>query len=136
MGVFLIIVLAPVVFVLFKVFKFFKQPKTSLPVIDVNKNWGSESSHSSSDVDSQLIEPFALDIADHADVIASLRTTLLLKGSVVSTPPLDGIGFEYGVNSVGLNQFLDYWANDYLGRWQERQQLLNKFPQYTTEIQG
>lgn len=50
------------------------------------------------------------------------------------TPPLQGVGFEYGFNNKYLHSWVDYWVNDY--RFKEREDVLNQFPQYKTNIQG
>lgn len=134
MGIILAFVLVPSLWIILKVIKVFSKKSTALPNIDVNQNWGSSADESV--VDSPLIEAFEVDFEKKdSDLIESLRNTLE-KGSVRPTQPLDGIGFEYGVNSVGFKDFLDYWGNNYLLRWSERQTILNKFPQFTTEIQG
>lgn len=134
MGIILAFVLVPSLWIILKVIKVFSKKSTALPNIDVNQNWGSSADESV--VDSPLIEAFEVDFEKKdSDLIESLRNTLE-KGSVRPTQPLDGIGFEYGVNSVGFKDFLHYWGNNYLLRWSERQTILNKFPQFTTEIQG
>jgi len=50
--------------------------------------------------------------------------------------PLEGIGFEYGFNAHKLTEIIDYWRDDYLPRWSERQQFLNSYPHFSTEVQG
>jgi len=64
------------------------------------------------------------------DLRKELNRTLRL------TEPLDGIAFEYGFNTYALEQFVDYWRDNYLTKWDERQELFNSFKQYKTEIQG
>lgn len=132
MGVFLSIGLVTCLWILVKVINVFSKKPKPLPTIDVNKNWGNGPSDSV--VDPELIETFALDF-DKSSLIESLRITLE-NGCIRPAQPLDGIGFEYGVNSDGFKHFLDYWANNYLSRLSERQKYLNKFPQFTTEVQG
>lgn len=51
-------------------------------------------------------------------------------------PPLEEIGYQYGVNSYSFMNFLKYWRDDYLPRWSERETFLNRFPHYFTQIQG
>lgn len=50
------------------------------------------------------------------------------------TPPLEGVGFDYGFNSDYLHSWVDYWANHY--DFQKREYVLNHYPQYITNIQG
>uniref|UniRef100_T1GZZ4 Epoxide hydrolase n=1 Tax=Megaselia scalaris TaxID=36166 RepID=T1GZZ4_MEGSC len=50
--------------------------------------------------------------------------------------PLEGVGFEYGINTNYLRTLVKYWRDDYLPRWTDRQNYLNSFPQYKTKIQG
>ncbi|KAH7718333.1 Protein W01A11.1 [Aphelenchoides avenae] len=42
--------------------------------------------------------------------------------------------FEYGFNLKTLLKFRDYWANEY--DWRKWEAVLNRFPQFTTEIEG
>lgn len=134
MRVILAVSLVPCLWIVVKVIKVFRKKPQPLPVVDVNTNWGSDASEGR--VDSELIEVFEVDFDQkESELIEALRISLK-NGSIRSAKPLDGIGFEYGVNSVGLNDFLDYWTNNYLLRWNERQTFLNTLPQFTTEIQG
>ncbi|CAH0598404.1 unnamed protein product [Chrysodeixis includens] len=50
------------------------------------------------------------------------------------TPPLEGVGSEYGFNTAYLDGWVDYWANHY--PFQKQEDYLNQFPQYKTNIQG
>lgn len=59
-----------------------------------------------------------------------------LSGDLGLTAPLEGVNFEYGVNSEWLQEFVDYWRDDYLDRWLERELDFNYMPHYTTYIQG
>ncbi|XP_030558040.1 juvenile hormone epoxide hydrolase 1 [Drosophila novamexicana] len=78
------------------------------------------------------IYDFKLDVpkAEIEDLRQQLNRTLRL------TEPLDGIAFEYGFNTYALEQFVEYWRDKYLTKWDERQAYLNSLKQYTTEIQG
>lgn len=134
MGVIVSVGLVAGFWLIAKVINVFKTKPKPLPNIDTTKNWGSGEGETI--VDSELIEDFAVDFeSKESRLIEFLRKTLE-NGSVNAASPLNGIGFEYGVNSVGFNDFLDFWANNYLSRWSERQKFLNGFPQFTTEIQG
>lgn len=105
----------------------------SLPELDTDAFWGpgSKSVYSPS----EQVVPFTVQYAQApgnpiAQLKKSLNKTLLLH------PPLEGVGFEYGVNSRGLNTIVKDWRDEYLPRWEERESFLNQFPQFTTEIQG
>lgn len=50
------------------------------------------------------------------------------------TPPLENQGFQYGFNSDYLKTVITHWRNKY--QWKEREALLNKFPQFKTNING
>lgn len=50
--------------------------------------------------------------------------------------PLEGVAFEYGFNSKRLDKIINFWRDDYLKNWKERQNFLNQFPQYKTQVQG
>jgi Epoxide hydrolase N terminus len=52
------------------------------------------------------------------------------------TDSLEDTAFEYGFNSKRLQQILSYWRGQYLPKWGEREEFLNQFPQFTTQIQG
>ncbi|XP_023160353.2 juvenile hormone epoxide hydrolase 1 [Drosophila hydei] len=78
------------------------------------------------------IYDFVVDVpqAEIDDLRQQLNRTLKL------TEPLDGIAFEYGFNTNALAQFVEYWREKYLTKWDERQNYLNSLKQYKTEIQG
>ena len=63
-----------------------------------------------------------------------------LKGKLDDAPkaeePLEGVGFQYGFNGHKLDQIVEYWSNTYLKKWNERQEFLNQYPQFKTQIQG
>ncbi|XP_034479483.1 juvenile hormone epoxide hydrolase 1 [Drosophila innubila] len=80
----------------------------------------------------EKIYDFKLNVpkAEIDDLRQQLNRTLKL------TEPLDGIAFQYGFNSYALEQFVQYWREKYLTKWDERQAYFNSLKQYTTEIQG
>lgn len=60
-----------------------------------------------------------------------------LKNLDLIAESLEGVGFEYGVNSKKLKSFIEYWRDDYLPRWTwNREHTLNLMPHYLTVIQG
>ncbi|XP_075986137.1 juvenile hormone epoxide hydrolase-like [Anticarsia gemmatalis] len=76
------------------------------------------------------IRPFRIHF--HHDMIQDLRYRLLNHRPF--TPPLEGVGFDYGFNTDYLHSWVDYWANHY--NFREREHHLNQFPQFLTNIQG
>lgn len=104
-----------------------------LPELDSDAFWGPglKSNHKHSD----KVVPFTIQYAKAAgNPIAELKG--ILNKTLLLHPPLEGVGFEYGVNSRGLESIVQEWRDDYLPRWEEREKFLNQFPQFTTEIQG
>ncbi|XP_017471750.1 PREDICTED: juvenile hormone epoxide hydrolase 2 [Rhagoletis zephyria] len=50
--------------------------------------------------------------------------------------PLGKPDFRNGFNTQELKNIVDYWRDDYLPRWREREVFLWQFNHFTTEIQG
>lgn len=100
------------------------------PKIDTNKYWGPSSQ--SNRVEKSEVKPFKIDFG--ADVIAKLRNRLSEPLNLVE--PLENVNFRYGFNKYKLEELIKYWRDDYLPRWDERQNYLNGLPQFTTKIQG
>ncbi len=100
------------------------------PKFDVNAYWGVGKKESYKE--DKAIKPFKIEYSEK--VISEIGERI--KTAVLPTA-LEGVGFDYGVNSKRFSEFLNYWQNDYLPRWKsEREPFLNSFPQYTTQIQG
>jgi juvenile hormone epoxide hydrolase len=79
------------------------------------------------------IKPFKISVEEK--VVTNLKRKL--KEELESgrfTPPLEGIGFEYGFNSKYLKEVTTYWLNKY--DWRSREKLLNQFPSFKTKISG
>ncbi|XP_059061327.1 juvenile hormone epoxide hydrolase-like [Achroia grisella] len=49
-------------------------------------------------------------------------------------PSLEGVWFEYGINSDVVEEWLTYWENDYNFKYREK--VLNSVPHYKTNVQG
>ncbi|KAM8712725.1 hypothetical protein ACLKA7_013112 [Drosophila subpalustris] len=83
-------------------------------------------------VPDEKVYDFKLDVpkAEIDDLRQQLNRTLKLAD------PLDGIAFQYGFNTNALAQFVEYWREKYLTKWNQRQAYFNSLKQYTTEIQG
>lgn len=103
-----------------------------VPDLDVNKYWGPSSRKNN--IDSLAIKPFKIQYSDA--VINDLRRRLDDFKNTELTEPLEGVGFRYGFNKKKLVDIVNYWNDEYLPTWEERQDYLNSWPQFTTEIQG
>ncbi|XP_076763245.1 juvenile hormone epoxide hydrolase 2-like [Xylocopa sonorina] len=89
-------------------------------------NWGSNKNEKAS----TEIRPFKINVSP--TVLDDLKYRLAHRRSY--TEPLENAAWTYGISSKFLNTILDYWKDKY--NWSERQALLNKYPQYITNIQG
>nr|CAD7394412.1 unnamed protein product [Timema cristinae] len=87
--------------------------------------WGPGQPHN---VD-KSIRPFRINISQ--EVLDDLNTRLQ---HVKLTPPLEGIGFQYGFNTDYLKKVVDFWRTKY--NWREREAYLNSFPQFKTQVDG
>lgn len=67
-----------------------------------------------------------------AKTIDDLKQRLANKRELVE--PLEDAAWTYGISTTYLKDVLEYWRTKY--NWSERQALLNKYPQYVTNIQG
>lgn len=53
------------------------------------------------------------------------------------TPVLEGAELhEYGIDVNNLTEIINYWHDDYLPRWKEREDFFNRLPHFKTNIQG
>ena len=78
---------------------------------------------------SDAIEPFRIDVGD--DVLADLKERLLRT----RWPDAEPVGdWTQGVPLKWMQDICHYWANDY--DWRRREAQLNRFDQFTTEIDG
>nr|AXB38859.1 juvenile hormone epoxide hydrolase [Sitodiplosis mosellana] len=100
------------------------------PKFDTTKYWGPSSR--ANRVEKTEVKPFKVDYT--ADVIAKLRNRLSEPLHLVE--PLENVNFRYGFDKYMLEKLINYWRDDYLTRWDERQKYLNGLPQFTTTIQG
>lgn len=111
------------------VFQFYYlQKPVPVPNLDFNKNWGDNTK----DQLNSGVQPFKVNFG--SSVIEELRKELNRTRPL--TPPLQGVGFRYGFNSETTEKVIKYWRDTYLPKWNERQQYLNKFPQFKLKIQG
>lgn len=75
------------------------------------------------------VHPFRIDIPDSAldDLQSRLRNTRWPEAE-----PVDD--WNQGIPLSYTRELAEYWANDY--NWREREARLNRFAQFTTEIDG
>ncbi|CAG9859815.1 unnamed protein product [Phyllotreta striolata] len=76
------------------------------------------------------IKPFTINVPE--TVLSDLKYRL--EHHRPFTPPLEGIQQQYGMNTNLLKKVVDYWKTKY--NWRSREKYLNKFPQFTVNIQG
>lgn len=77
-----------------------------------------------------VVKPFTISVPD--SVLEDLRWRL--EHHRPFTPPLEGVQQQYGMNTKLLKEVVDYWRTKY--NWRSREKFLNKFPQFTVNIQG
>ncbi|XP_076621441.1 juvenile hormone epoxide hydrolase 1-like [Colletes latitarsis] len=89
-------------------------------------NWGSKKNGKQS----TEIRSFKIDVP--TSVVDDLKYRLAKRRQYVN--PLEDAAWTYGISTKYLDTVLDYWKEKY--NWTERQALLNKYPQFKTNIQG
>lgn len=50
------------------------------------------------------------------------------------TEPLEDAGFQYGFNSTYLKKVVSHWRHQF--NWKKQIAILNKYPQFKTNIEG
>nr|WCC58163.1 carboxylesterase [Pharsalia antennata] len=98
-----------------------------LPDIKDEIWWGPGEPYSNEDTS---IKPFTINVSE--TVLSDLNWRL--SHVLPFQPPLEGIQQQYGINTNHLKNLIDFWRTKY--NWRQREKILNKFPQYTTNIQG
>lgn len=101
-----------------------------LPKFDTNKYWGPGDVKNY--VENKEIKP--LKILYDRDTINQLRQSL--DRPLDLQDPLEESAFHYGFNSRNVRPLVDYWKSIYLTKWKVRQDYLNQFKQFMTEING
>ncbi|CAG2067874.1 unnamed protein product, partial [Timema podura] len=69
----------------------------------------------------ESIRPFKINISQ--EILDDLSDRLELLPDL--TPPLEGIGFQYGFNTQYLKKIVTFWHEEY--NWREREAYLNSF---------
>ncbi|XP_018570535.1 juvenile hormone epoxide hydrolase-like [Anoplophora glabripennis] len=93
----------------------------------LEKTWWGEGEEGEDDVG---IYPFKIDVTNEELQDLELRLNI----SRPPTPPLETTQHEYGLNPKVLYEYLRILKTEY--NFTERQDFLNQFPQFTTQIQG
>ncbi|XP_012218176.1 juvenile hormone epoxide hydrolase 1-like [Linepithema humile] len=106
-------------------FLFRSNPVTEIPNLP-ETFWGPEKNKGAS----KEIRPFVINVSK--SVIDDLNERLAKRRELVE--PLEDVAWTYGISTTYLKNILEYWYTKY--NWTERQALLNKYPQYVTNIQG
>ncbi|XP_011879720.1 PREDICTED: juvenile hormone epoxide hydrolase 1-like [Vollenhovia emeryi] len=88
--------------------------------------WGPERNKGASNE----VRPFVIKVTK--SVIDDLNERILKRREFVE--PLEDAAWTYGISTTYLKDVLEYWRTKY--NWTEREALLNKYPQYMTNIQG
>lgn len=108
---------------IYKILPLFEAP----PVPKLESTWWGAGSPSAAD---SPIKPFKISVSD--EVLKDLKYRLQHARPLVE--PLQGIQQQYGMNSKLTKQIVNFWLNEY--NWKERETYLNRYPQFTTKIQG
>ncbi|XP_073961188.1 juvenile hormone epoxide hydrolase-like isoform X1 [Choristoneura fumiferana] len=99
----------------------------NLPKLDHGQWWGPMGLKGKTD---ESIRPFKIEFSEQ--MVKDLKQRL--ENFRAPPPPLDGVAFNYGFNSALLDDWRRYWRDQY--DFKAREQFLNKYPQYKTNIQG
>lgn len=102
------------------------------PELDVSKYWGRGDQNNYIEDDSIEAQQIHYDVR----IIEDLRSKLNDTASLQFHAPLESVNHEYGINSNTLVSFIEYWQNEYMPKWLQRQLLLNSYPHFRTQIQG
>lgn len=126
----ILFILSAIAFALF-VHKLYDVTKSlPTPEFDIDNYWGrgNASEYQASD-EIRAQEIFYTDVQ-----IARVRSKL--NETINFLRPLEDIDHGYGMNTYQLHRILEYWRDDYLPRFAERQQFLNSIPHYLTHLHG
>ncbi|XP_045762706.1 juvenile hormone epoxide hydrolase-like isoform X1 [Maniola jurtina] len=99
----------------------------TLPQLDPDEWWGPAELQGDTNT---TIRPFRIQFTQK--MIKDLKSRLRNRRDL--TPPLEGIGFEYGFNTQQVDPWVKYWTEEY--DFKEREKFFNQFPHYKTNIQG
>ncbi|KHN79197.1 Epoxide hydrolase 1 [Toxocara canis] len=125
-SVFQLLFTISIAIVAYNVYVFLQKPAPKLE-IDNDGWYGSGQKRA----DKEAIVAFQVNVPD--DVLQDLR--MRLQNTRISHEPLeDSDNFEYGFNANFLRTVIRYWAEKF--DWRKQEAIINRFPQFTTEIEG
>ncbi|KAL7307299.1 hypothetical protein TKK_0000493 [Trichogramma kaykai] len=102
------------------------QAPVEVPKLPLDQYWGPGAPVP----DPKDVKPFKINVSKQ--IIDDLHQRLDKTKTFVE--PLEGVAWTYGVPSTYLKSVLTHWRKKY--DWNKRQELLNKYPQFKTKIQG
>lgn len=124
-----LILFAIPVYLGYRIYKFLYK-KHKLPNLNYDEYWGEGLQDS---VPDDTVYPYKIVFAPQK--IDELKRKL--SDDYEFTPTLEGAPpLEYGINVDYLKKTIQYWRDDYLPRWQEREKFFNQLPHFQTRIQG
>lgn len=115
--------------IIYRQYQILSAPK-ALPELDIDAFWGPGEKPAEP---REKKEPKLSQLRAPPQKIDDLK--YLLDRRLKLQPPLEGTGYEYGVNSGTLKGILSYWR-EYMERWLTREVFFNRMPHYVVEIQG
>lgn len=72
----------------------------------------------------------------HYDPYAITQLRNEIDKTLTSSKPFDFDRQQYGIDTKNLIKFIEYWHDNYLPRWMEREHIINSLPHFVTKIQG
>lgn len=125
-----VLILSIVLAIIYQKFHNLTKP-LKIPKLNQNEYWGI-GDEKTNNVEDTKIRPKTI----HYDISVINKLREKLNETIWLPDPLEGVKYEYGINTNELLEFVDYWRDDYLPRWSEREKLINTLPHFTTKIQG
>lgn len=118
-----------IAFVTYKIYVKLFKPKP-IPKLNTKKYWGAGEEPAEGD----CTEVKSFKIKASEDQLKKLKEQLSDTDFLRS--PLEDSAFKNGFNADKLKKIAKYWRDEYLPKWSSQEQFLNKFPQFTTKVQG
>lgn len=103
----------------------------SRPRLDLNTYWGPCKKEDA--VKDESIRHFQIEYP--TEQIDEIKRKLAEK-YVFTAPMEDARDHEYGLDSNRLQEYIQYWRDEYMPKWDERLKMFNAFPHFKTNIQG
>lgn len=100
------------------------------PEFETDRYWGRGSASDYQPTD----EIRAQEVFYTDEQIARVRSKL--NETINFLRPLEDVDTEYGMNTYQLHDLLEYWRDDYLPRFNERQLFINSLPHFLTHLNG